>query len=190
MSKKLLFLLLLVLFIVGIPFLQFLTFSSSTSSKTVINQEIVAPYLDSIDEKVIILFFGYVGCQTVCNKNFENLNKMLENPKLKKDFDKYKLVFVNLTPEIKKEQVDLYAKSFNENYIGLHLTRQELFKIDREFSLFFSDSLTNNTEVSHTGYIYLLSKNKNRTFLHAMYRKDFSEEKELEEDVLLLIEGE
>lgn len=155
---KLLFGIFVLLLLVSMPFIQSLVFNSTANQKTVVNKEIKADFLENIQDGVIVLFFGYVGCERVCTPLLQKLSLLTEDESLKSLSSKYKVVFVNLTSQIPKEQAQLFASAFNEKFVGLHLNRKELLHIEREFNLYFTDSFTNPGEVDHTDHIYLLHK--------------------------------
>lgn len=145
---------------------QNLLFSSTNlqNSKFVINKEIDSHILDSIQKENVILFFGYVGCTDVCTPLLQELNTMYSLDTFSELHDSTDIVFVNLIPELKPDQAQLFASFFNDNFIGLHLSKQELYSIDRKFSLFYTPSLSDKNELSHSDSIYLLKK-INGTFM-------------------------
>jgi protein SCO1/2 len=75
--------------------------------------------------------------------------------------DSVGLYFINLMPEVQRDQPDQFAKAFNGQFRGFYLTQKELMTIDREFNLFFSKSLGDITELNHSDYIYLVHREKN-----------------------------
>ena len=122
MKKNLLFLSLFILFVFAIPLVQFLIFNSTKSSRVPIQKQIEAPFLDSVNENIVILVFGYVGCDTICNVNFKTLNKIIESKELKNNLDLFKVVFVNLAPQVDEEQVKLFTQAYNENFQGIYMS--------------------------------------------------------------------
>jgi protein SCO1/2 len=151
--------------------LQNLLFSSTNleSSKFVVHQNIDSHILDSIEKENIILFFGYVGCVDVCTPLLHELNAMYVSKAFHGLEESTAIVFVNLIPELKSDQPQLFATSFNEKFIGLHLNKRDLYSIDRAFSLFYTPSLSNKNELSHSDSIYLLKKKDSRLVLENIY---------------------
>lgn len=152
-------------------FLQNLLFSSTNleNSKLVINKEIDSHILDSIQASNIVLFFGYVGCTDVCTPLLHELNAMYSSAAFEELQGSTAIVFVNLIPESKPDQAQLFASFFNNKFIGLHLNKQELYSIDRKFSLFYSPSISDKNELSHSDSIYLLKKKDTRLILENIY---------------------
>ncbi len=68
-------------------------------------------------------------------------------------------------PQLESNQPDLFAKSFNPEFKGIYLSQKELMGIDRQFSLFFSNSLRDEGEIDHSDHLYLLQRQKNGLLL-------------------------
>ncbi|DAB30583.1 MAG TPA: photosynthetic protein synthase I [Sulfurimonas sp. UBA12504] len=148
-------------------FLQNILFITTTlkDSKIVVEKEIDAKFLDAIEEKNIVLFFGYVGCSDICTPLLQELST-LYTQELQ---DSTTVVFVNLLPAITSDQPQLFASSFHEKFKGLYLTQKELYDIDREFSLFYTPGLIDANELSHSDSIYLLTKSEGKRVLKSIY---------------------
>lgn len=172
MNKKAAFTFLaLTFFMLSFVLFQNLLFSSTNmqNSKFVINKKVESNILDSVKKQNVILFFGYVGCTDVCTPLLQELNTMYSLDTFKELQDSTAIVFVNLIPELKSDQAQLFASFFNENFIGLHLSKQELYTIDRKFSLFYTPSLSNKNELSHSDSLYLLKKTDGAFILKNIY---------------------
>lgn len=166
--KKLYAVLLLVLFFVTVPLFQSLIFSTQSEGVIYVKEDITLDFLHS-DKKNILIYFGYVGCANICTPFLQKLNHLYESDAfapLKKDTDVF---FVNLTPNIEPEQADMFAKIFNEKFQGIYLSKKELFNIDRNFGLFFSDNLRDIGEVNHTDYLYFVQNKFDTKHLHSIY---------------------
>ena len=151
--------------IVSIPLVQSYFFNLSNSGKIVIEKNIEAKFLRDVKNNVIVMFFGYVGCVDVCTPILDKLNMMYNTKQLQEVKNSFNVVFINLTPKIEKEQANIFAKAFNEKFQGIYLTQKELFNIEREFGLFFSDDFFDKNELTHTDYIYLLHKTDEKGYL-------------------------
>lgn len=161
----------LTFFMLSFMLFQNLLFSSTNlqSSKFVINKKIESPILDSLQEQNILLFFGYVGCTDICTPLLQELSTMHGSDAFNELRTSTAIVFVNLIPKLSPDQPQLFASSFNENFIGLHLSKQELYSIDREFSLFYTPSLSDKNELSHSDSLYLLKKKEGNFILKNIY---------------------
>jgi len=149
-----------------------------------INKNVEVPFLHS-DKKIILLYFGYVGCQDVCSPFLMKLSKLYDSKEFDGVIEDVEIIFVNLTPEVEAFQPDLFAKFFNTHFKGIYLTKREVLNIDRNFALFFSRDLNEKSELNHTDYLYLI-KNSNNTFiLKNIYSTHPLEEKKLINDIIL-----
>lgn len=147
------------LFLLFIPLFQSMIFQGTTAGKIYINKEIKVQFLNSSEKKLALVFFGYYGCADVCTPFLEKMSKIYESDSFKpykKDIDVF---FINLNPNVKKNNPDEFAKYFNSNFKGVYLTRDEVMKIDRNFGLYYAESLKNKYDMEHTDSIYLLKKN-------------------------------
>lgn len=172
-------------FLLIIPLIQAFVFNTSTiqNSKIVINKEVDVTFLKNIDKENIVLFFSYVGCTEVCTPILEELNTIFSSNEANLK-DSTAVVFVNLTSEISHEQPQIFASFFNENFIGLHLNKKDLYTVDRKFSLFYSAGINDKNELSHSDFIYLLKKQSaDKTILKNIYMTHPLNSKELIKDI-------
>ena len=166
--KKPYVIILLALFFLSVPLFQSLIFSSKSEGVIHIDKEIQIDFVKS-DKKNILLYFGYVGCTDVCTPFLEKLSDLYESKNFQTLQEKTDVFFINLTPGIEPSQADMFAKVFNQNFKGVYLSKKELYSIDRNFGLFFSDNLNESTEINHTDYLYFIENNTNSHILRSIY---------------------
>jgi protein SCO1/2 len=161
MNKKfiLAFTLFALLFI-GVPLLQSVFFSKQTAGKIIINQPIDAPYIKHTKKDLTLVFFGYVGCVRICTPILHQLDDFYDSSSFKILKPFVGVSFVNLMPEIGMDQPQAFAESFNHDFEGIYITQKELMNIDREFSVFFSKSLSDKGEIDHSDHLYLIERQK------------------------------
>ncbi len=151
-----------------VPFIQSFLFSTKSGGRIEVNKEVECDYIKS-DKKYLLLFFGYFGCADVCTPLLYTLNNLYvskEFEDLKEDVD---VVFINLTPEVKEFLPDLFAKFFNKKFQGIYLSKNDILRIDRSFELFFARGLSDETELGHTDYVYLIENNLDSKILKNIY---------------------
>jgi len=166
MNKKIILTVLLFIFLViAVPLLQSLFFIQQTSGKIVIEQRIEAPYLRHTDKDLALVFFGYVGCVKVCTPILHQLDAFYDSSLFAPVKPLVSISFVNLMPELEANQPELFAKSFNPHFQGVYLSQKELMGIDRQFSVFFSKSLSEPGEIDHSDHVYLIQRQKNGEIL-------------------------
>ena len=191
MNKKVIFTALLFIFLLIVaPLLQSFFFSHQSTGKIVINQSIDAPYLHNADKEYLLLFFGYVGCVKVCTPILHRLDAFYDSTEFSPLKPFVVVTFVNLMPELEQNQPQLFATSFNPEFEGVYLTQKELMGIDRQFSLFFSKSLSDPNELDHSDHLYLLQRQKNgELILKNIYTTHPLNKMMIIEDILALQKG-
>lgn len=161
--------LIVLFFLIVIPLTQSFIFQESKKGKIEIEKLIEAKFLPLDSKEIVILFFGYYGCADVCSPILSQLSDIFESKKFKSIKRKVSFYFVNLTPQIKKEEAIRFAKYFNKEFNGVYLSKKEIMSIDREFDLYFAPSLKNKNELDHTSNLYLLKKEKENFVLLNSY---------------------
>ena len=172
-------------FLLGAPFLQSLFFSHTNEGTIQIDKLVEADFIKS-DKKLVLLFFGYVGCQEVCAPFLRELSTIYESKEFRSVRGDVDVVFVNLTPTAEASQVDSFAKFFNNAFNGVYLSKKELFGVDRNFSMFFSQSIGDKSELNHTDYLYLLRNANGERLLKNIYSTHPLRKEKLINDIISL----
>lgn len=147
----------------GAPLIFSAFFSNQVQGKIEINRPIDAPYLQSGSQSLQLVFFGYVGCTKVCTPILHDMSGLYDSEVFASLKPYVDFTFVNLMPEVETHQPQIFAESFNPDFRGIYLTQRQLMNIDRDFSLFFSKSISESGEINHSDYLYLIHKDKNGT---------------------------
>ena len=153
---------LLLLFGLGFPLAMI---SGDKQGKIVLNDKIILPFRVPKDKKVVLVYLGYVGCQTICTPSLEDSAKILNTLD---DTSEVSFYFVNIS----KEEVGAqeFAKFFHREFIGLQLSKQETSDLMRELRAYSSDAIVQGGDIYHTGYLYLIKQEKGGAFtLKSMY---------------------
>lgn len=177
---------LMLAFFLLVPIASSLFFSSSTKGVISVDKEIQANYIQS-DKHVVLVFFGYVGCEKVCMPILQNLANLYGSKKFDNIRDKIDIYFINLTPELEITAPKLFAKYFNKNFNGVYLNQKELFKIDRNFGVFFSKSLDDKEELNHTDNIFLLENIAGHLKLKKIYTTHPLNKTKITEDIMQML---
>ena len=104
----------------------------------------------------VLLYFGYVGCTTVCGPSLEEINEIYKNL----DNKKFSFYFINLLENTQKQNVELFAKSFNEKFKGVYLEKKELKSVIETLRVKVLPSLVDKYELDHSSFLYVLKKHK------------------------------
>jgi protein SCO1/2 len=137
----------------------------SAKPKMMVDTPINAPYLNVGNKEYLLVFYGYVGCAHVCTPVLENLAKFYQSKEFAPYEPKVDLLFVNLLPEVSLEQPDLFAKSFNTKFIGVHLSPKELQSLDKELSVYFAKQKGEAFELDHSDFVYLIKRNPDKSLV-------------------------
>ena len=124
-----------------------------------------------------LLFIGYTFCPDVCPTTLADLNRIY--PALKNDQDTTtEVVFISVDPNRDKaEQLADYVHYFNENFIGVTGTHEQLWPLVSELGLIYS--LVNEGEtneyylVDHSASIVLINPTGQ---LHATFKSEVNEQ--------------
>ncbi len=167
------------------PLFQSLLFDADTQGSIEINKNIDAKFIQS-DKKIILLFFGYVGCADICTPLLQELSNLYTSKEFEIHQKDVEVLFINLTPEIDALQPDLFAKFFNKNFNGVYLSKKEILTLDRNFGLFFSQDLSDATQLNHTDYLYLIQNDKDIKTVKSIYTTHPLKTKKLIDDIILI----
>ncbi len=117
-------------------------------------------FLKNEDSEYVLLYFGYVGCTTICSPALNEISQIYK----KLDKNKFTFYFVNLQENIPKENVDLFAKVFDEDFTGIYLNNQEIKKIINTLNIKFVPSMLDKYEIDHSGFLHVLKKEENNIY--------------------------
>lgn len=92
--------------------------------------------LKDFSGKVVAVFFGYTQCPDVCPTTLQELVEVKQA--LGADGSKLQAVFVSLDPERDTPEVlKAYLGNFDESFVGLHGTPEEIAAVAKDFKIFF-----------------------------------------------------
>lgn len=167
MNFKNLFLLLLVsLVIVLISFSRNLIKSAGVFE---VNKKINSKIFNIFDNKYVFVFFGYVACEDVCTPRLKELSDIIKL--IKNEQIDINTLFVNMVDFNDKHIAQRFARQFNKDFNAVTLLDEDLKKIQNEFNIYNTASLTQDGEYNHTSYLFLLKKNMKNYSLIRIYTK-------------------
>ena len=104
--------------------------------------------LKDFSGKVVAVFFGYTQCPDVCPTTLQELVEVKQA--LGADGSKLQAIFVSLDPERDTPQVlKAYLANFDESFVGLHGTPDEIAAVAKDFKIFFK-KVPGKTEGTYT----------------------------------------
>ncbi|MCD6259834.1 MAG: SCO family protein [Helicobacteraceae bacterium] len=159
MGKKVL----LILFwsFVALTFMFLLSFGAlwlgSDAGKIEVHKKVnLEALVKPTEAKVVLVYFGYVGCAHTCLPAMQELQSFFQELEKEGLASDVALYFISLQRDVPEDVVDNYAKSFHPQFSGFRLEPQELGVTQREFKFYHSNSPYDTQEISHTGYLYIL----------------------------------
>ena len=113
------------------------------------------PFLKNENSKLILVYFGYVGCTTTCTPALNNLSDIYREVQAKKFKDTPSVWFVNMTPRMDTLSVQSWVKHFNKDFKSYASNEAELQNMVHSLNLIYSDM---GAKVEHASYLYLIRK--------------------------------
>ena len=129
------------------------------SSKT----EIPAPPVATAIDQVLV-FFGYTHCNSVCPMVLSQLNQVVREAASEQG--RPQVLFVNLSKGDSPDLSSQYARSFNEAFIGIQPTVDELDLYIAHYGLNFTSQ---GDDLVHRGRTYLITRQSNHWYLTKTY---------------------
>ena len=142
---------LLVIVMIGFPQI----YSSNSSGRIDKEIDVDFKYLQDETSDIVLLYFGYVGCDTICVPSMTEINEIYNKINNKN----VKVYFINLLVNLDQNLPQLFAEHFNKNFKGIYLNKKELLKVTSKLNVVFSKSPVDKYELNHAGYLYILQKN-------------------------------
>ncbi|MCH9812581.1 MAG: SCO family protein [Epsilonproteobacteria bacterium] len=152
---------LLVIVMIGLPQI----YANNAAGR--IDKEITVDlkFLNGETSPVVLLYFGYVGCETICTPAMSEISQIYRAL----DPDKTEVYFVNLLEHYDKELPTLFAKHFHKDFHGVYLTKEEILKVVNQLRINYTTSLRDISQLNHSGYLYLLEKSSDNLSYQQKY---------------------
>lgn len=149
-------------------------------------ERIDAPFLKNESASAVLVYFGYVGCLSVCEPSLKDISKIYTNYIGANNGEKPAVLFVNMTPKIDLQSSSLWASSFHPDFKAYSPNKKELDDIVQKLGLIYSEL---GLKAEHAPYLYLFKKSSvgyelryiytTRPFNEAAILKDLKQFKEL-----------
>jgi len=143
---------------------------------------ITPPFLKKERAQAILLYFGYVGCTTVCIPALNETAPMYE--RLRHQFPSLSFYFVNLNPTQSPDWPESFAKSFHPDFHGIYVTVAEVKQLERDFNLAIT---SNDQEMGHSSNLYLMIKENGHYTLRRIYTAHPHDENQIGQDLKRLL---
>ncbi len=118
------------------------------------NRLVKMPFLADQDNKYVLVFFGYPGCNTVCPTNLQAMAEVYTKYQELYQDNQLAIIFVNLLLTKPPEATKAYAERFHKSFTAYQLSEQQLNYVGSQLGLYTFQS--DNNVLEHSDYIYLL----------------------------------
>lgn len=139
-------------------------FGEETHSVKIDTSDICIPFLENEKAKIVFVYFGYVGCTSICIPTLNEFTPMYR--RIHRNYPNSTFYFVNLNPTQPREWIEPFAKSFDTSFHGIYATKSETERYERDFNLAVT---SDDEEMSHSSNLYLLIKDHDRYQLKRIY---------------------
>jgi protein SCO1/2 len=161
-SFSMVFVALFLLIILGFPII---IFTGDKQGKVELKEKVQLPFEVKSNTKVVLLYFGYVGCRTICSPSLAEIAAIYNELNNTKNVAFY---FINISHE--GVGAKEFAEYFHKEFIGLQLSQKETSNLMGALRAYSSDALVPGGEIYHTGYLYVITQKKQQDFeLRTMY---------------------
>jgi len=93
--------------------------------------------LSDFKDKLVLIFFGYTHCPDICPMTMSVMNNVVDQ--LGDQAEQVQVIFVTIDPERDtQEKLKSYVPYYNENFIGLTGTPEEIDKVADDYNIFYS----------------------------------------------------
>lgn len=93
--------------------------------------------LSDFNDKYVLIFFGYTHCPDICPMTMSVMNSVMDQ--LGDQAERVQVIFVTIDPERDtQEKLKSYIPYYNESFIGLTGTPEEIDKVADDYNIFYS----------------------------------------------------
>ena len=115
--------------------------------------------LSNFKDKIVLIFFGYTHCPDICPMTMSVMNNVVDQ--LGDQADQVQVVFVTIDPQRDtQEKLKSYVPYYNENFIGLTGTPEEIDKVADDYNIFYSkEEVESSSEylMGHNSSVFLIT---------------------------------
>ena len=115
--------------------------------------------LSDFDDKVVLVFFGYTSCPDICPMTMSSVNNVLDE--LGDKSDKVQVLFISVdTERDTQDKLKEYMDYFNENFIGLTGTFEEIDRVADDYNVFYEKEYVDSASeylIGHNSSVLLIT---------------------------------
>ena len=115
--------------------------------------------LSDYDDKVVLIFFGYTNCPDICPMTMSVVNNVIDE--LGDKSKDVQVLFVSVDPERDSEEsLKSYMNYFNESFVGLTGTAEEIDKVADDYNVFYEKEYVDSASdylIGHNSSVLLIT---------------------------------
>jgi protein SCO1/2 len=124
--------------------------------------------LSEMRGKVVLVYFGWTNCKTVCPMTLANWQKIYKN--LNADAEQVRFVFISVDPKRDTpERMKAYLGKFNSRFIGVTGTLEEIDEVLEGYMAYYREDTETEDNIRHTSLTFVIDRRGN---LALAYRPD------------------
>ena len=114
----------------------------------------------SSNSEFALVYFGYVGCKTICSPILKEVSDVLSQVNQENNVQFY---FINISDNA--DAMDEYLNFFDTSFIGLDIEKNKKRILMDKLNAYSSRSIFDKEEFIHSGNLYLFRKNGNTKYI-------------------------
>ena len=117
-----------------------------------------AAFLETSNNKVEVVYFGYVDCAFICPTSLYTLGKAIDEILIDEPGFELGAFFVDVNAEAQIQRADEYSKYFSENIAGVNLNSTELDNLRTLFGITVIDTKREMDRIIHTDHFFIFKQ--------------------------------
>jgi len=159
-----------IVLLVGMSWIAFNSEKVISQGRIHVHKPVVFPKNTPELQKHTLVFFGFVGCTSVCTPRMKEIADIYTGFTQKSDKKNLSVLFINLKSSISTKEADTYAKAFHPAFSGVTFEPKDLLTTLRMFQAYYAYSLIDSTQIEHTQFLYFVHKDtQNNFYLNNIY---------------------
>jgi len=140
--------------------------TSSNPDKLAVDKlDIIDSDLIKKDSEYKLVFFGYAGCYHFCDPKLRQIDPIYKE--IKKSLD-VKMLFVDISADTTHKAAQHFAKDVNSEFESISPDSESIKVLQKKFQDVYIRKMPDG-EYVHSGFLYLLKKQKNKYYLLKIY---------------------
>ncbi|NGP87504.1 SCO family protein [Fodinibius halophilus] len=119
------------------------------------------PFLSQSSNSIEVLFFGYVGCESICPTSLIKLAKVFKEIDQKYPDSKTGAVFVDIGEQVSADLSNRYSRQFSEDIRGVTLAKDDMKQVLRDFNVRLNKPNADKPTIFHTDHFFVLQQKQN-----------------------------